>query len=96
MKQNVNPIAATVVIIMTLGVACFIFYWFNRDKPIPDKFVDPNTARATGEAGMKKTGAGAPGGPAAKPTSGKPEIGKGTDPKPPTDTQGPADKKTGE
>ena len=73
MKQNVNPIAATVVVLMTIGVASFMFYWLNRDRPIPEKFVAPNMGRAFGES-MEKAAADKKGGPAVKPPAAKPEA----------------------
>ena len=79
MKQNINPVAAVVAVLMTLGCVAFIFYWLNRDKPVPTEWVDPIAGRARGTATMNKAGIGPdgkpmPGGPAAKPPAGAPEA----------------------
>ena len=77
MKQNINPVAAVVAVLMTLGCVAFVFYWLNRDKPVPTEWVDPIAGRAKGTATMNKAGLGQdgkpmPGGPAAKPAGGAP------------------------
>ena len=78
MKQNINPLAAVIAVLMTLGCVAFIFYWLNRDKPVPTEWVDPIAGRGKAEAALTKAGVGPdgkplPGGPAVKPPGGAPK-----------------------
>ena len=79
MKQNINPLAAVICIIVTIGVAAFLFNYMNKDKPIPTDFVDPNKGKSLGESEMQKKGMKLPPGIQTKPANSKPKESLGSD-----------------